>query len=204
MRQRYAVERAVSDAASWNAEIKARAATAEEAYAKAQKSKEAVLKSLVENGAKASDVAFSNPQVFPVLKMEKGERTNIIEGYTCSMRLGYATSDVVLASRLAEKAAELISRGVDISSGQPEFYYTKLEELKLALIGKASANARERALKLTQSGGSKLGGIVSASQGIFQITRPLSNDTSDYGLYDTSSVEKDVRCVVTVSFEVEK
>lgn len=70
----------------------------------------------------------------------------------------------------------------------------------MRLLETAAQNARERAEKLVSGSGSKLGPVVSASQGIFQITRPLSNDTSDWGMYDTSSFEKDVKCVVTIEF----
>ena len=37
-----------------------------------------------------------------------------------------------------------------------------------------------------------------------QITRPASNDTSDYGTYDTSSINKVMRLVVTLDFALEQ
>jgi hypothetical protein len=36
--------------------------------------------------------------------------------------------------------------------------------------------------------------------GVFQITSRFSTDVSDYGIYDTSSKEKDITAVVSVSF----
>ena len=70
-------------------------------------------------------------------------------------------------------------------------------------MAKASENAKERAKLLVLGSGAKLGKVVSASQGVFQITKPLSNEISDYGVYDTSSVEKQITCVVTIQFAVE-
>ena len=36
--------------------------------------------------------------------------------------------------------------------------------------------------------------------GVLQITRPNSTDVSSYGIYDTSTIEKDVSVVVTTTF----
>jgi len=35
--------------------------------------------------------------------------------------------------------------------------------------------------------------------GVMQITRPESTDVSDEGIYDTSTIDKDVRAVVTLT-----
>ena len=39
--------------------------------------------------------------------------------------------------------------------------------------------------------------------GVMQITRPNSTEVAGYGLYDTTTVEKDITAVVTVTFGVE-
>ena len=39
--------------------------------------------------------------------------------------------------------------------------------------------------------------------GVLQITPAYSNEVSDYGINDTSSLLKDITAVVTVEFEVE-
>ena len=46
-------------------------------------------------------------------------------------------------------------------------------------------------------------GVISASQRIFQITKPKSTQTSSWGMYDISSIEKKVRAVVTMEFRTE-
>jgi hypothetical protein len=48
--------------------------------------------------------------------------------------------------------------------------------------------------------GAKLGKLSWASQGVFQITPAHSTEISGEGMYDTSSIEKTVRAVVTLSF----
>jgi len=45
---------------------------------------------------------------------------------------------------------------------------------------------------------------VSATQGVFQITAPNSTEVSDYGSYDTSTIEKTVKAVVSCEFSVSR
>ena len=56
---------------------------------------------------------------------------------------------------------------------------------------------------LAKSAGNRVVGVISASQGIFQITQPNSTQTSSWGMYDTSSIEKKVRAVVTMEFRTD-
>ncbi len=42
------------------------------------------------------------------------------------------------------------------------------------------------------------------SKGVFQITPVNSTDVSDEGNYDTSTIEKSVKAIVTLEFQVEK
>ena len=175
-----------------------------QAYAKIKADSASARDFLIKNGAKEKNLGISPASITPIFKKEKGENTNQIEMYSATVAISYSDSDVTNVAKIADKANELIENGISITSTEPQYYYTKLEDLKLSLIEKAAFNARERAERLTNGSNSKLGKILSASQGIFQITRPLSNETSDWGMYDTSSCEKDVRCVVTVEFSVEK
>ena len=158
----------------------------------------------LKNGAKEDKLIFSAITVTPNFKLSNGTRTNDIKNYHASVSISYCDTDVDAVVKIADTAPELIEQGVSIFSPAPEYYYTKLEDLKISLIERAAANAKLRAQRLTSGTNSNLGKILSASQGIFQITRPLSNETSDWGIYDTSSREKDVRCVVTIEFAIDK
>ena len=56
--------------------------------------------------------------------------------------------------------------------------------------------------KIAQSTGNSIGSVRSAKMGVLQITAADSTDVSDYGVYDTSTIEKDMTAVVNVSFAV--
>jgi hypothetical protein len=45
--------------------------------------------------------------------------------------------------------------------------------------------------------------VRDAKTGVFQITSRNSTDVSDWGIYDTSSIDKDITAVVSVTFGIE-
>ena len=53
-----------------------------------------------------------------------------------------------------------------------------------------------------QATGSGLGQLRGVDVGVFQVTSPNSTEVEDYGVYDTSTLEKDVTAVVNVTFGV--
>ena len=88
-------------------------------------------------------------------------------------------------------SGQLVARGVMIDQGsQPEFDYTKLNDIKPALIAEATAAARESAVQFAKDSGSKLGGIRNANQGVVSIS---DRDQS-------SPQVKKVRVVTTVEY----
>lgn len=96
----------------------------------------------------------------------------------------------------------LVEKGVQIQTVSVDFLYTKLSDLRVELLSLASKNAKERAVAIAKSTGDSIGGVKDASQGVFQVTQKNSTDVSDYGSYDTSTIEKKVTAVVRASFEV--
>ena len=81
-----------------------------------------------------------------------------------------ASRDVAAVTRVARDAGGLIAEGIELNSNSPCYLYTKLDELKLAMLSEAVANARQRADLLVSGSGDRLGSLCSASQGVFRIT----------------------------------
>lgn len=48
--------------------------------------------------------------------------------------------------------------------------------------------------------GKKVGSLKSVSMGVVQVLQPNSVDVSDYGMYDTSTVEKEIMITVKATF----
>ena len=89
-----------------------------------------------------------------------------------------------------------------MSYQQPQYHYSQLADLKVKLLQKATSDARDRAKSMLKSNHNRLGKIRSARMGVFQITPVDSNDVSDSGYNDLSSIEKKVTAVANVTFAI--
>jgi hypothetical protein len=92
---------------------------------------------------------------------------------------------------------------VGITSESPQFYYTKLSDLKIEMIGLASEDAKLRADQIAKSTGNKVGEVRSSKTGVMQINSKNSTEVSDYGVNDVSSLEKKITSVVSVTFSIQ-
>ena len=101
------------------------------------------------------------------------------------------------------KANELINEGINLVSEPPQYLYTKLGQLRVEMVAEATKDAKARTEAIANSTDNKVGAIRGAKTGVFQITSRHSTDVSDYGIYDTSSLEKDITAVVSVQFGME-
>jgi hypothetical protein len=136
-------------------------------------------------------------------KTEKGNNTNDIQGYRLTQAVEVKSDEVDRVTKIAQESTELIEQGIQFGSNAPEYFYKKLDELKLEMLSKATENAKQRAENMAKATGNKIGFMRSARMGVFQITPVTSTDVSDWGTNDTTSLDKKVMAVVSVSFGIE-
>lgn len=79
---------------------------------------------------------------------------------------------------------------------------SNLDDIKVKMVGEATKNAKARAESMIAGTNGKIGTMNSAKMGVFQIVPINSTDVSDYGINDTSSLEKKVISTVNVTFNV--
>jgi hypothetical protein len=103
-------------------------------------------------------------------------------------------------TEVADRSSQLLGEGIPLQAGAPNYVYTKLPTLRPELLAQATRDARSRARVIVDATGSHLGKLRRVSVGVFQITSPNSTEVEDYGVYDTSTLEKDVTAVVNVTF----
>ena len=132
----------------------------------------------------------------------KGNQTSesIFSHYELTYSLRVRTSNVKLVSEKVLKLHGLAAHGVDVFVGTPCYFISNPEQYKLELVNSASASAAQRARTAARQSGSELGPLMEARQGVIQITAPASTDTSDDGIYNTNSVQKVIRLVMTMKF----
>ena len=126
------------------------------------------------------------------------------DGYELTQSFAVNSGDVEKVTNIANECTELIDSGVEIISDSPEYYYTKLDELKLQLIEEATQNAKERIDIMAQNAGCQTGELLTANLGVFQITGAYSS-TEDYsygGTFNTSAKDKTASITVRLNYTV--
>lgn len=125
------------------------------------------------------------------------------EGYELSQRVTIRSEEVQKIEDISRSITDLLNQGVQLYSSTPRYYYTKLSELKLDMIAKATRDARLRAEQIAKESGANLGGVVSAQMGIFQITGRLSGeDYSWSGTFNTADKEKTASITMRLVYKV--
>lgn len=193
-----------SDIAVWRVSVSAQGATQQEASAAVADPAQRVLTFLRQNSIPDSVVTMGALQPGPLYRMlENGTTTGEILGWSVSQSFEVRSTDVNGIRALAQRADVLIREGVPLSAAAPEYLYTRLAEVRTQMLADATKDAHSRAEAIARSVGSEIGGVRSARMGVFQITPRNSTEVSDYGINDTSSLEKDITAVVRISFAVD-
>jgi uncharacterized protein len=145
--------------------------------------------------------SLDNEQIAEILS--SGQPSGRIAAYRLTQRFEVRSSHVDSLVALSRQADELITEGVPLTSSPLEFLFTRIADLRVEMLAEAAKDARIRAQKIAESSGSHIGPVRSARMGVFQVTPRNSTEVSDYGIYDTSSMEKDITAVVSLSFALE-
>jgi hypothetical protein len=199
----YAEEKVISDAGIWRGTVTVRSADLQAGYRKLEQDTARVLQMLKATAGEGAAVSVASVTTRTVYETGPGGvQTGRVSGYELERGFELTSSDVKLIARIASDASALISEGVNINSWPPQYFFGDLNAVKVRLIGTATKDAQLRAEQFASNSGVTVGPLRSASQGVFQITRPNSTETADYGSYDTSTVEKVVKAVVTVEYSV--
>jgi len=193
-----------SDYLIWSGTFSRQESSLTVAYKKLNDDLDKVKKYLVSKGVNEKEIVVSQVATGKTYKKnEKGNETNDIQWYTLSQNIEIRSGDVDKITQVSRESTELINQGIEFESGAPTYFYTKLDELKLEMLAKASENAKQRADNMVKAAGNKIGFMRSARMGVFQITPVTSTQVSDWGENDTTSLDKKVTSVVTAAFTIE-
>jgi len=199
-----ATEEIRSDYIIWKGNFSRRDTSLKTAYASLKGDLEKIKSYLKTKGVVEDDTNVSSVATTTVYKKnDKGNDTNEIQYYVLNQSVEIRSNDVEKITDVSREATELIDQGIELESQMPEYFYMKLDELKIKMLAKASENAKLRAENMVKAAGNRIGLMRSARMGVFQITPATSTDISDYGMNDTTSLDKKVMAVVTVSFAIE-
>lgn len=195
--------RVTSDSVKWTSNISRTVSESamQKGYTEITKDLVIVKNFLSEKGIKEDELTISPVFTNEIYKYNPSGNSGPRE-YSLVQTITVQSSDVNKITELAKNIQGIINEGVLFSTQSPEYYYSKLSELRVSLLADAIKDAKARAEMLANSGGRGIGSMRSASIGVVQVLAPNSIEVSDYGQYDTQSIEKDVMVTVRASFAV--
>lgn len=194
----------ISDLGIQRGTLQASSGDRKTAYQIVQQQMSIVLKYLTDKGFAKDQIEVFSINGYPIFEVtEKGNQTQKVLGYVYNQRFEVKSNDVKKIKELSLSLSSLVEKGLDISVDAPEYLYTKIDDLKIAVQAAASKNAMERAKKIAEATGRSLGPLRNARMGVIQITALNSNVISDYGMNDATSIEKEITAVVSASFEID-
>mgnify|MGYP003430154652 CR=1 FL=1 len=101
-----------------------------------------------------------------------------IEGIAAPLHRPNIDTDAMIPSR---EITSLLEQGVFVTSNRPNYYYTRLGELKLEMLAEAAKDARSRAENILRSAGNTgIGPLVDSSMGIININPANSTGTTSW------------------------
>ncbi len=192
-----------SDLVIWKAGVSYQAPALADTYRSLSENVPRVKSYLIGKGIPENQITISSISSQTLhARTDSGEDTGQITGYSLRQELEVRSTDVDKIAKIAREATELINQGILVESMAPEYHYTKLGDLKVEMLSEAAKDAKVRAQQIAQSTGSSIGSVRTARMGVLQITPADSNEVSDSGMNDTSSLEKDITAVVNIGFEI--
>ena len=78
-------------------------------------------------------------------RLPNGNMTDDIAAYNYDQNIKVTSTDVNKIQKLSTDIQKLTENGININSQNPEYQYSKLADLKVSLLEKASENAKQRA-----------------------------------------------------------
>jgi uncharacterized protein len=196
-----------SDLIVWRGDYQRKSMDLKEAYGMIKNDETNVRQYLKSNNIADNEFVFSSISIekeFDSKFNEQGKQiSSVFTGYKLSQMVTVESKNISRVEVVSREVTKLIESGIEISSLEPSYFYTKLSELKIDLLAKASADAKKRAETIAENSGGALGKILKADMGVFQITAPNSNEDFSYGgAFNTSSKNKKASITIRINYSI--
>jgi hypothetical protein len=196
----------VSDLIVWEGSFSRRHLDLKTAYADLDRDKDAVRRYLLAKGVKENEIVFSAVAIakeFAQLNGAPGTEKTRFTGYRLTENVSVESNEVDKIQAVSRTVTELINAGVELSSQDPRFFYTKLADLKLEMIAMAADDGRRRAEAIAVKSRGRLGPLKAATTDVFQITAKYSSDAYTYGgVFDTTSKVKTATITIKIQYSL--
>lgn len=196
-----------SDLIVWEGSFSKESFNLQQAYSDLEKDKKIISDYLLSKGITEKELVFN---AVNSRKNTRGKYNNDGQyvgeeflGYILTQSLQIDSKDVEKVESVSREITELLNKGIQFYSQSPRYYYTKLADLKIEMISKATADAKHRADMIAENSGGKLGELISAKMGVFQITGQNSDEDYSWGgTFNTESKEKTASITMKLDYKV--
>ena len=197
----------VSDMIVWSGSFSRTSFNMQEAFDALKKDEAIVTNYLQTKGLSKEEMTTSSintEKLFNYTYDESGRQNgSTFSGFKLSESISIESKDLLKVDKISREITQLIQQGVELTSSSPKYFYTKLGDLKVGLLAKASADANKRAEIIADNSKASLGGLKKATMGVFQITGQNENEDFSYGgAFNTSSINKTATITVKTEYEV--
>ncbi|HNR16859.1 MAG TPA: SIMPL domain-containing protein [Chitinophagaceae bacterium] len=197
----------ISDQIVWTGNYSRKTMDLKSAYSQLKEDESKIRNYLKGKGVTDAEMVFSAVSIDKEFSSRYDENGRItgseFTGYNLKQDVTVESKDIEKVEKISREITELIESGIEFNSSSPSYYYTKLSELKIDLLAKASADAKQRAETIAKNSGSRLGNIKKATMGVFQITGQNSNEDYSYGgAFNTSSKNKTASITIRIDYAV--
>ena len=196
-----------SDLIVWEGSYSTLNTDLKQAYTDLEKNKKLITDYLNAKGINTNEIVFNAVSTLEKKEQNYSETGRYMGdkfiGYLLSQSIKIESKNVGQIEKIAREITELLNKGVQFYSQPPRYYYTKLANLKIEMISRATEDARIRAEKIAQNSGSTLGELIDAKMGIFQITGQNSNENYSWGgTFNTSDKKKTASITMKLNYKV--
>ena len=197
-----------SDLIVWGGSFSKNGMAIKDAYASLKQDENSIRTYLIQKGIADSCIIFTSVNMMKNFQRQYDDRGNltseVFSGFTLTENVRVESSDIDRVEKMSREITELLEKGIELNSNTPEYYYTKLNELKIDLLAKAGSDAKLRAETIAKNSGSSLGSIKKATMGVFQITGKNVNEIYSYGgSFNTSSKLKTASITLRTDYLIE-
>ena len=197
-----------SDIIAWSATFSVKNMELKKASDELNKERKIIKEYLSKNNIPTKDILFTAINLTEKYKTEvdeDGVRKDEFDGYHLQQNIIIESRAVETIEALSRDITNLIDYGVEIQSNPSYYFYSKLEDLKIDLIAEATKNAQERATKIIENSNSKMGQLITAQMGVFQIV--AKNSTENYswgGTHNKTSRNKTANITMKLNYKIAK
>lgn len=197
-----------SDLIVWEGSFGSENTNLKQAYLSLEEKKSTINAYLTSKGIQPEELIYSavstNKKTKTIYTINGDYAGEEFVGYELNQSLEIESKEVDKIEKVSREITELLNQGVQFYSQAPRYYYTKLADLKIEMISKATEDARLRAEKIAEFSGGALSDLESARMGIFQITGQNSGEDYSWGgTFNTSSREKTASITMKLVYKVD-